>query len=280
MIFPDICQTTSCPKGKEFQDIPPVSKNKNYLVTWRFSELFVSIKPQIISKSEGFPVSSDVSFTLFFVCQSHIVQRYPWNVLAMWSILFSNFNHISHSFLALFVEKFVKDLDNFNFVYPQLALYEYPDFKTFSWRNSKELPDKFFVKLRFGGKRHILELKKNKHLVNPNFNSEDDKSHKILEDDNKHLSRDCYYTGSVLKQRKSLAAISTCNGLVRKVLCFRFFILTSSSYMKHSLRTHCMFCFYSSPWVSCFLTSPTVKSGGNPEGKIISQICVSWYVFL
>ena len=114
----------------------------------------------------------------------------------------------------------MRDLDNFNFVYPQLALYEYPNFKTFSWRNSKELPDKFFVKLRFSGRQHILELKKNKNLVNPNFNSEDDRSHRVLEDSDEHLNRDCYYTGSVLKQRKSLAALSTCNGLVRK-----FFLL-------------------------------------------------------
>lgn len=148
--------------------------------------------------------------------------KYCCNIFTIENISFSNFYDILRSFLSSFLEKFVKDLDNFNFVYPQLALYEYPDFKTFSWRNSKELPDKFFVKMRFGGRRHILELKKNKNLVNPNFNSEDDKSHKILEDDKENLSRDCYYTGSVLKERKSLAALSICNGLVRKLLCFRF----------------------------------------------------------
>jgi len=110
-------------------------------------------------------------------------------------------------------EQFVKTLENFDVVYPLLAQYDYPNFKTIQWGYSKELPEKIYVKLRINGRREILEVKRNKMLVNSDFNAEDFDSHRVLNTDVDKSSRDCYYTGRILNQRKSLVALSTCHGL-------------------------------------------------------------------
>ena len=116
----------------------------------------------------------------------------------------------------LFLEKFIKTLKNFDVAYPLLAQYEYPNFQTVPWSDSKELPEKFYVKLRIGGRREILELKRNKRLINSDFNAEDFGNQKIIDAaDEMKKARDCYYSGRIVNQRKSLVALSTCYGLVR-----------------------------------------------------------------
>eukprot|EP00795_Rhopilema_esculentum_P006001 gene6001-11369_t len=110
-------------------------------------------------------------------------------------------------------EAFVKQIANFSIAYPRLALYDYPNFKTIPWGDSEELPDKFYVKLNIDGRRETLELKRNRRLVNSNFNAEEYENHKVIDNNDGKVKKGCYYVGTVLRQRKSLAALSTCHGL-------------------------------------------------------------------
>ena len=132
--------------------------------------------------------------------------------------LCQKFVKVSLNLLIYIAEQFIKTLENFDVVYPLLAQYDYPNFKTIPWGYSKELPEKFYVKLRINGRREILEVKRNKMLVNSDFNAEDFDSHRVIDTDVDKSSRDCYYTGRILNQRKSLVALSTCHGLVRQIL--------------------------------------------------------------
>lgn len=132
--------------------------------------------------------------------------------------------------ISMFIlENFAKSLENFDVIYPVLARYEYPNFETFAWGDSKELPEKFFVKVRISGRREIIELKRNKNLINSDFNAEDFFNRKVVDTANDMKTRDCYFTGRILNQRKSLVALSTCHGLVRHRFSFWTFANLSSS---------------------------------------------------
>ena len=83
---------------------------------------------------------------------------------------------------------------------------------------SNELEDaigneRLYVRFRAFGEEFLLDLRKNRKLMDPRFTSE------IL--DNLHqptrvnLSRDCYYTGSLRFRSQSSVALSGCHGLVR-----------------------------------------------------------------
>lgn len=83
---------------------------------------------------------------------------------------------------------------------------------------SSELKDaigneKLYIRFRAFGEEFLLDLRKNRKLMDPKFTSE------IL--DNLHqpprvnLSRDCYYTGSLRFRSQSSVALSGCHGLVR-----------------------------------------------------------------
>lgn len=83
---------------------------------------------------------------------------------------------------------------------------------------SNELKDaigneRLYVRFRAFGEEFLLDLRKNRKLMDPRFTSE------IL--DNLHqpprvnLSRDCYYTGSLRFRSQSGVALSGCHGLVR-----------------------------------------------------------------
>lgn len=124
------------------------------------------------------------------------------------------------------LENFMKTLDNFDVVYPVLAQYEYPNFEKFAWGDgSKELPEKFYVKLRIDGRAEVLKLKRNRRLVNTDFNAEDFENEEILDTAGKTKENNCYFSGNILNQRKSLVALSTCHGLVRH--CYNFLITSA-----------------------------------------------------
>ena len=83
---------------------------------------------------------------------------------------------------------------------------------------SNELKDaigneRLYIRFRAFGEEFLLDLRKNRKLMDPKFTSE------IL--DNLHqpprvnLSRDCYYTGSLRFRSRSSVALSGCHGLVR-----------------------------------------------------------------
>ena len=102
---------------------------------------------------------------------------------------------------------------------------------------SNELKDgigneRLFIRFRAFGEEFLLDLRKNRKLMDPKFTSE------IL--DNLHqpprvnLSRDCYYTGSLRFRSQSSVALSGCHGLVRAHnICFvysaRTVLLTNRS---------------------------------------------------
>ena len=73
--------------------------------------------------------------------------------------------------------------------------------------------ERLYIRFRAFGEEFLLDLRKNRKLMDPRFTSE------IL--DNLHhpprvnLSRDCYYTGSLRFRLQSSVALSGCDGLVR-----------------------------------------------------------------
>eukprot|EP00794_Sanderia_malayensis_P009892 gene9892-10905_t len=107
----------------------------------------------------------------------------------------------------------LRSLDDFAIAYPILTKYGHSTYKTISWGNSSSLPEKFYVKISFFGARYTILLKRNRKIVNPNYNTEEFINDKVKQNHGANRQTNCYYSGVVLKQRNSLVAVSTCHGL-------------------------------------------------------------------
>lgn len=111
----------------------------------------------------------------------------------------------------LCTEDLAKSLQEYEVIVPQLVT------ETGSFL-SNELKDaigneRVYIRFRAFGEEFLLDLRKNRKLVDPKFTSE------IL--DNFHqpprvnLSRNCYYIGRLRFRPQSSVALSGCHGLVR-----------------------------------------------------------------
>jgi len=85
---------------------------------------------------------------------------------------------------------------------------------------SNELKDaigseRLHIRFRAFGEEFLLDLRKNRKLMDPRFTSEI--LHNFHQPPRANLSRDCYYTGTLRFRSQSSVAISGCHGLVRLI---------------------------------------------------------------
>ena len=128
--------------------------------------------------------------------------------------LFGREVRVDHFHFLCISEKFVKSLDDFYISYPRPKIYKDNRFYGVKWHDSFfKFPQEFYVKLIIFGKKQTLYLKQNVNLQPSEFNVEDKWTNKASVN-NDHEKRRCYYTGTIIEQKNSRIAVSTCHGLV------------------------------------------------------------------
>lgn len=113
--------------------------------------------------------------------------------------------------IILSTEDLAKSLQEYEVIAPQVIT-ETGSFLSNEFKDAIG-NERVYIRFRAFGEEFLLDLRKNRKLVDPKFTSE------IL--DNSHqpprvnLSRNCYYIGSLRFRPKSSVALSGCHGLVR-----------------------------------------------------------------